>query len=131
MKKLYLLSGMAAVTALIAGAATVQSSAFFLLIMSGSSTLAFPANATIAKNAGISDLTGIDFMAVILYKFFMMLVEVAENLGRMSFLFLEDAVEIGDVVESAVVAYFRDRCCGIHQKTGSVSEPYIDNIIGD
>ena len=46
-----------------------------------------------------------------------------EFLGRAKFLFLENAVEVGHVVEAAAVGNLADALSGINQHTGGMAKP--------
>ena len=58
-----------------------------------------------------------------------MLVDLAEHFWGLPFLLLEDAVEVRDVVESAVVADFRYGCGGVYQHPGGVAEAHVNNVV--
>ena len=45
-----------------------------------------------------------------------------EVLGGAAFLFLKDAVEIGDIVEAAVIGHFRNGLGGVDEHAGGMAE---------
>lgn len=59
------------------------------------------------------------------------MVVVAEGRGGATLLLLEDAVEVADVVESALVAYLRHVDSAVHQEARGMAEPNVDDVVGD
>ena len=62
--------------------------------------------------------------------YFFLLVDLPELARGHPALGLEDAVEIGQVVESALVADLGDVLRGVHQLAGRVPEPDVDQVAG-
>lgn len=56
-------------------------------------------------------------------------VVLAEDFGGAAFFALEDAVEVGDVVESTFVAYFGDCLGGVDEGAGCMAYAYIYYIL--
>lgn len=50
---------------------------------------------------------------------------------RASFLFLEDAVEVAEIVESAIKTYLANTLGGIYQHAGSITQTQVDDILRD
>ena len=48
-----------------------------------------------------------------------------------AFFLLEYAVEIGEVIESATVAYVRNAVSGVHEGAGGIAKPDVGNILGN
>lgn len=65
-----------------------------------------------------------------LYQLLVMLIDVAEDFRRLPFLLFEDAVEIGDVIESTIIADLGYRCGGVYQQAARMSETHIYDIVG-
>ena len=57
------------------------------------------------------------------------MVVVAESSWRTAFLLLEDAVEVADVVEAAVIANLCHAGFGIHKKAGCIAETDVDDVV--
>lgn len=48
-----------------------------------------------------------------------------------AFPLLEDAVEVGEIVEATVVADLADGVGGVNQQTGGIPEADVDDVVGD
>ena len=54
---------------------------------------------------------------------------ILSEFGRRACLFLlEDTVEIAEVVEPALIGYFRDGPSRVDQHARSISQPYVDDV---
>ena len=62
---------------------------------------------------------------------FLFLIVGAELAGRATLLFAKKTVEIGEVVETAVEAYFRHSHGGINEQAGCRADTDVDNIVGE
>ena len=60
-----------------------------------------------------------------------LMVLLAEFCGVATLTLTEQAVEIAQRVETAVVAYLRYRLTGVNQTTGSIAQTDVDNILGE
>lgn len=59
------------------------------------------------------------------------MIAFTELAWRASFLFLEDAVEVAEIVESAIKTYLADTLGGIYQHAGSIPQTQVDDILRD
>ena len=59
------------------------------------------------------------------------MIAFTELAWRASFLFLEDAVEVTEIVESAIKTYLADTLRGIYQHAGSITQTQVDDILRD
>ena len=59
------------------------------------------------------------------------MVVVAEGSRRTTFLLLEDAVEVADIVETATVADFSHTGMRIDKKAGSIAQADVDDVVRD
>ena len=57
------------------------------------------------------------------------MIAFAELAWRASFLLLEDAVEVAEVVESAIKTNLTDALGGIYQHAGSITQTQVDDIL--
>ena len=64
------------------------------------------------------------------YDFFL-LVDLAEFTGRHASFGLENPVEVGQVVEAALVADLGDVLRGVYQLAGGLAEPDVDQVAGE
>ena len=62
---------------------------------------------------------------------FCLFVIVPELFRGAILLFLEDPVEIGEIVESALIADLGDRSLGVHQHTARVADTDVGNVVGE
>ena len=66
----------------------------------------------------------------LLYYQFLFPVALPELFGRHSLLALEKAVEIGEIVEAAIVSYFGNGALRVYQQTGGITQTDINDIVG-
>ena len=60
---------------------------------------------------------------------FALVVVASEGSGRATFLLLEDAVEVADIVEAAVVAYFSHVDVCIDELARGIAEACLDDVV--
>ena len=64
------------------------------------------------------------------HQIFLFMVIIPELLGGAVFLPLEQAVEVREVVEAAIIAYFSNGLGGIHKHTGGIAKTDVDDVVG-
>lgn len=57
------------------------------------------------------------------------MIAFTELAWRASFLFLEDAVEVAEIVESAIKTNLTDALGGIYQHAGCITQSQVDDIL--
>ena len=67
----------------------------------------------------------------ILYDNSGLMIVLSELTWRAPLLLLEDAVEVAEIVESAIKTYLADALRGIYQHAGSITQTQVDNILRD
>ncbi len=69
--------------------------------------------------------------AYVLYDDSGLMIVLTELTWRASLLLLEDAVEVAEIVESAIKTYLADALGGIYQHAGSITQTQVDDILRD
>ncbi len=59
------------------------------------------------------------------------MIAFSELAWRASFLLLENAVEVAEIVESAIKTYLADTLGGIYQHAGCITQTEVDDILRD
>ena len=67
----------------------------------------------------------------ILYDNSGLMIVLSELTWRASLLLLEDAIEVTEVIETAVEPNLTDAFCSIHQHSGGIAQTEVDNILRD